>query len=45
MNDFYKEEIKEEETESLEIDNKFFNNLVLKVLTQLPIKNFHVLSL
>ena len=45
MKDLYKEEIKEEETDSVEIDNKFFNNLDFKVLTQIPIKNLHVLSL
>ena len=45
INDLYKVELKEEETESFELDNKYFNDLDLKVLTQLPLKNLHVLTL
>ena len=45
MNDLYKQELKEEETEQIEIENKFFNNYDLRVLTQMPIKNLHVLVL
>ena len=45
INDLYKVELKEEETESFELDNKYFNDLDLKVLTQLPLKNLHVLNL
>jgi hypothetical protein len=35
----------EEETESIELDNKFFNDYDLRVLTQLPLKNLHLLVL
>ena len=45
INDLYKVELKEEETESFELDNKFFNDLDLKVLTQIPLKNLHILIL
>lgn len=45
MNDLYKLELKEEETESFELDNKYFNDYDLKVLTQIPLKNLHLLVL
>ena len=45
MKDLYNQELKEEEIEQIEIDNKFFNNYDLKVLVQVPLKNLHVLTL
>jgi hypothetical protein len=45
MNKLYTIEIEEEKTDSLEIDNKYYNNFDFKVLTQIPIKNLHVLVL
>ena len=45
MNSLYKLQLKEEETESVEINNKFFDNYDLKVFTQIPLKNLHLLIL
>ena len=45
MNDLYHEQLKEEETDRIEIDNKYFNNYDFKVLTQIPLKNLHLLVL
>ena len=45
MKDLYKQDLKEEETEQIEIDNQFFNNYDLKVLAQMPLKKLHLLTL
>ena len=45
INSLYKKELKEEETEAFELDNQYFNDYDLKVLTQLPLKNLHLLVL
>ena len=45
MNQLYQQEIDLEKTESIELDNKYFDNFDFKVLTQIPIKNIHVLVL
>ena len=45
IKDLYKNELKEEETIEFKIDNKFFNNLDLKILTQIPLYNLKNLQL
>ena len=45
MNDLYKLQLKEEETDRVELENKFFNNYDFKVLCQLPLKNLRLLVL
>jgi hypothetical protein len=45
MKDLFKQEIEDEKTDSLDIDSKYCNNLDFQVLTQIPIKNLHVLNL
>lgn len=45
MNDLYKLQLKEEETDRIELENKFFNNYDFKVLCQLPLKNLRLLVL
>lgn len=44
MNKLYKTDIKEQ-TDRVQINNKYFNNFDLKVLTQLPLKNLRLLIL
>ena len=45
MNDLYKFQLKEEETDRIELENKCFNNYDFKVLCQLPLKNLRLLVL
>ena len=41
----YEQDLKEDETIEIKIDNKFFNNLDLKILTQIPLYNLKMLNL
>ena len=45
IKDLYSQELKEEETIEVKIDNKFFNNFDLKILTQIPLNNLKILEL
>ena len=45
MNDLYKLQLKEEETDRIELENKCFNTYDFKVLCQLPLKNLRLLVL
>ena len=45
MNDLYKIQLKEEDTDIIQFENKFFNNYDFKILCQLPLKNLSFLSL
>ena len=45
IKDLYNQELKEEETIEVKIDNKFFNNFDLKILTQIPLNNLKMLEL
>ena len=45
IKDLYKQDLKEDETIEIKIDNKFFNNLDLKILTQIPLYNLKMLNL
>ena len=45
MNKLYEKEVEEEKTEDLDISSKYYDSFDFKVLTQIPIKNLHVLNL
>ena len=45
MKDLYEKELKEEETIEFRVNNKFFNNLDLKILTEIPLYNLKLLEL
>jgi Leucine-rich repeat (LRR) protein len=45
INELYKLQLKEEEADRIELENKFFNNYDFKVLCQLPLKNLRLLVL
>ena len=43
--DLYKQDLKEDETIEININNKYFNNFDLKILTKIPLYNLKVLGL
>ena len=45
IKDLYNQQLKEEETIEFNINDKFFNNLDLKILTQIPLYNLKMLNL
>lgn len=45
INDLYSQDLKEDETIEIKIDNKNFNNLDLKILTHIPLYNLKMLNL
>ena len=45
MNDLYNLQLIEEETEQIELNNKYFNDYDLRVLAQIPLKNLSLLIL
>ena len=45
INNLYQQQLKEAETVSVKIDNKFLNNYDLKILTQIPLHNLKTLEL
>jgi hypothetical protein len=45
MNNLYNLELKEEETVNIRINNQFFNNFDLNLLTQIPLHNLKMLEL
>ena len=45
VRDLYKQDLKEDETIEININNKFFNNFDLKILTKIPLYNLKVLGL
>ena len=45
INNLYKLQLKEEESDRIELENKFFNTYDFKILCQLPLKNLRLLVL
>lgn len=45
INNLYAQNLNEEETFEIKIDNKSFNNFDLKILTQIPLNNLKILEL
>ena len=45
MNSLYNIELKEEETVNIKLNNKYYNNYDLNVLTQIPLHNLKMLEL
>ena len=45
MKDLFNQEIEDEKTDTLDIESKYCNSFDFQVLTQIPIKNLHVLNL